>query len=192
MGFLVGNIPWNKGKKCPNLANSWMIGEKASNWQGGKTCMDCKKEKGSYQSLRCQSCYSLYKKGDNNSNWKEGISKKYCLDCNKQLANYYAKYCQSCSKIGKRHWHWKGGVKSERRMLMNRKEYKLWRIAVFERDNYICQLCNQRGGDLHADHIKPFSLYPELRLAIDNGRALCVDCHRKTETYNPSFYKGFL
>ena len=28
-----------------------------------------------------------------------------------------------------------------------------------------------------------FSLFPELRLAIDNGRVLCVPCHKKTYSY---------
>ena len=35
------------------------------------------------------------------------------------------------------------------------------------------------GSKLNADHIKPFSLYPELRLIVENGRTLCVDCHKK-------------
>lgn len=84
---------------------------------------------------------------------------------------------------GKNHWNWQGGKTSEREKLRKSTEYKLWRKSVFERDNYTCKFCGERGGKLEADHIKPWALFPELRFAIDNGRTLCKSCHRKTDTY---------
>jgi 5-methylcytosine-specific restriction endonuclease McrA len=63
-------------------------------------------------------------------------------------------------------------------------EYKLWREAVYKRDNYTCQICYKRGSiTLNADHIKPFALYPKLRFSITNGRTLCIECHRATPTF---------
>lgn len=61
--------------------------------------------------------------------------------------------------------------------------YKAWRTLVFERDDYTCKDCGVRGGKLHADHIKPFAFYPELRFEVTNGRTLCIPCHQKTPTY---------
>lgn len=62
-------------------------------------------------------------------------------------------------------------------------EYKEWRRAVFSRDSYSCQMCSQLSGELHADHIKSWAAYPELRYTVENGRTLCASCHRKTPTY---------
>ena len=69
------------------------------------------------------------------------------------------------------------------------KEYKLWRYQVFERDNYTCQSCEKRGNQLHPDHILPKSIFPEFMLDINNGRTLCVPCHKKTSTYGNSHMK---
>jgi len=54
-----------------------------------------------------------------------------------------------------------------------------WRIAVFERDNYICQECGIRGGKLQSHHIKGWSDNPDLRFDINNGITLCLECHAK-------------
>lgn len=83
---------------------------------------------------------------------------------------------------------WKGGLTAEKELIRNSMRYKEWRRSVFERDNYTCVNCGTKSGvgrsvTLNADHIKPFTSFPELRFAIDNGRTLCVPCHRKTDTY---------
>lgn len=62
-------------------------------------------------------------------------------------------------------------------------EYRLWRESVFNRDNWVCQFCGERGGELNADHIKPFAHHPELRFVLSNGRTLCVECHKTTDTF---------
>lgn len=84
---------------------------------------------------------------------------------------------------GSRNPSWKGGVTPINRSIRTSVEYKLWRKSVFERDGYTCIWCRIRGVEIHADHIKPFALYPELRFAIDNGRTLCKPCHMKTDTW---------
>lgn len=89
---------------------------------------------------------------------------------------------------GNKHYNWKGGITPCNIKARGSIEYRMWRKSVFARDNYTCVLCGLRSAKgvkatLHADHIKPFCNYPELRLAIDNGRTLCVECHKKTDTY---------
>lgn len=85
---------------------------------------------------------------------------------------------------GDKCWLWKGGISPENRKIRNSLEMKIWRRAVFERDNFMCIWGGkEHGNELQADHIKPFYLYPELRFAIDNGRTLCKKCHLTTETW---------
>lgn len=90
---------------------------------------------------------------------------------------------QSLAKRGEKSYLWKGGITSINQAIRCSIEYRLWREAVFSRDNWTCVLCSKRGGKLNADHIKRFSDYPELRFAIDNGRTICVPCHKKTDNY---------
>lgn len=78
---------------------------------------------------------------------------------------------------------WKGGVTPAHEIFRKSRVYREWRTHVFKRDDYTCQACGERGGELHADHELPFSEFPDLRLEILNGRTLCEKCHRKTPTW---------
>jgi len=79
---------------------------------------------------------------------------------------------------GSRNPKWKGGITSMAESIRKSDEYRIWRHAIFERDNYTCQECgDDEGGNLHAHHIKLRREFPELTLAIDNGITLCVVCH---------------
>lgn len=103
------------------------------------------------------------------------IGKKKSLEMRRNLSE---------AKKGANALHlWKGGITSENRRIRVSSRYKLWRTAVYERDNYTCQDCGVRGGKLNADHIKPFAGFPELRFELSNGRTLCVPCHIKTPTF---------
>jgi 5-methylcytosine-specific restriction endonuclease McrA len=53
---------------------------------------------------------------------------------------------------------------------------KIWRKAVFLRDNYTCTACGEKK-QLHAHHIKHWASNEDARFDIDNGITLCEVCH---------------
>lgn len=83
---------------------------------------------------------------------------------------------------------WDGFIEDDNALFRKSIPYENWRDSVLKRDNYTCVKCGVHSGMgktviLNADHIKPFSLYPDLRLEIDNGQTLCIKCH-KVKTKN--------
>lgn len=101
-----------------------------------------------------------------------------------RFVSEYTKKLKSERFKGVNNPQWRGGVTPIHWRIRQSLEYRTWRKSVFERDNYTCVFCHEKSsGKLEADHIKRFSLYPELRFNISNGRTLCKDCHKKTDTY---------
>ena len=106
---------------------------------------------------------------------------------------------KKCPQLAGANSHlWRGGVTKTNKTIRNLFEYRIWRKTGFERDNYTCQVCGQRGGKLHFDHYpKSFAaiiienniqnieeaLKCQELWDIDNGRTLCVPCHKKTDNY---------
>jgi len=93
-------------------------------------------------------------------------------------------------KTGELSRNWKGGVNPINNSIRRRKIYKEWRKMVYERDNYTCQICGIRGIELHANHIKKFSDYPDLRFEINNGITLCKRCHQLV-TWNEQEWESY-
>ena len=84
---------------------------------------------------------------------------------------------------GKDAHNWRGGTTSLSKCERTSNRYKAWRTAVFERDNYTCQGCDERGGYLEAHHILSWAKFPKARFEVSNGMALCLPCHEKTDSY---------
>lgn len=84
----------------------------------------------------------------------------------------------------------RNGKYNEKTLIMQSEEYKNWRRKVFERDHFQCQWCGKKQR-LEADHILPFAYFPKYRFYLDNGRTLCVECHRKTDTYGCKARKNY-
>lgn len=117
---------------------------------------------------------------------RRGISERmrgnqHCLG--RQHSEQTRRLMSQSARRGAQSNFWRGGATEEAKLIRQSAEYRLWRKAVFERDDYTCQLCGERGGRLHPDHIKRFSHFPELRFEVSNGRTLCESCHKQTPTY---------
>lgn len=105
-------------------------------------------------------------------------------------------------RFGKDSANWRGGTTKLGQLIRSCSKNLEWRRKVFIRDNWTCVHCGRKRkpGDrveIHADHIKPFYLIlhenkiQNLQQAlacrelwrISNGRTLCLECHRETDTY---------
>ena len=155
--------------------------------------------------------------GENHPSWRGGP--KLCVDCRVPVKNRSAatKRCFSCNRrwlSGSRNPMWTGGHTSFRKSLYATKQYKEWRRKVFERDDFTCQICFVRGGELEAHHkkrmiviIKEFIPNPsklkgyqvrDLLLEheplwdVSNGITLCQPCHRKESRHDKQIVREAL
>ena len=91
-------------------------------------------------------------------------------------------YCNSCANklfnSGENHPRWNFNKSYEER-LMNRRypEYTTFVKSVLARDNYTCQYCGKRGGNLEVHHLDGYDWCKDKRTVITNGITLCDCCH---------------
>jgi len=134
---------------------------------------------------------STAKSGENHWHWQGGKPTLICVICGKEFRYYPDKRRSErklCSKACLNKWqetslrgednpNWKNGISTEANLIRTSAEYERWKKTVFKRDDFTCQFCGIRGGDLNAHHILSFRDFPEYRLTVDNGITHCVECH---------------
>ena len=169
--YKKGNIPWIKGKCHSNETK-----RKLKEINLGKHCSEGTRKKMSKAAEGHRVSEKTRKKiGIANSKANKGQipwikGKHHSIKTRRKIGEALA---------GEKNTNWKGGISKENALIRRGIDFRLWREAVFARDNYTCQKSGQRGGKLHSHHIKNFADYPELRFAIDNGITLSKDCHQE-------------
>lgn len=136
-------------------------------------------------------CYRISRKGKDNGNFKKwrndgGISwnKGKSIKLNNALEIWrknggknYWKGKKRLDMTREKNPAWRGGTSTERDKFHTSLEWKNLRNQVFQRDDYRCMDCGERGGKLEVDHLYQWSLYPRLRLEINNLQTVCKRCH---------------
>ncbi len=152
-------------------------------WKGGKILKDC---------VRCGSPFLVYPcKKDTQLHCSLKCANRDIADTRRGIANpKTSRYGKDNFFFGKdfrgaKNGNWKGGITPANTLIRGSAEFKQWRDAVFERDNWTCQKCGAKSGKgkevyLEGHHIKSFAKYPELRFEVSNGQTLCLTCHKKT------------
>lgn len=71
-------------------------------------------------------------------------------------------------------------AKAARAAFYDSDEWRRLRYRVLKANNGCCQCCGvsaANGAQLHVDHVKPRSKFPELELEFTNLQVLCRDCN---------------
>lgn len=195
--FIKGVVPTNKGKRGTNWILKKCLTCNKDFW--GYICSS-RPGRGLFC---CRQCRTIYQQGKRvlPESYKHSFetklrigkaslgrhlseaSKKKISDKNKGENNgmYGKTHSDEYKKIlsakrGEQTPNWKGGITKENKLIRTCAPYATWRKTIFERDNYTCQICHERGGKLRAHHIKRFSDYLELRLKTENGITICTVC----------------
>lgn len=195
---LKGRTPWNKGlKNCrPNYKHS----EETKKKIGLANSIVLKGKRPAHlhsKEVRIKISKALMGKKLS----PERIEKMRLVNKGKKLSPETRVKLSMALRGDKGYW-WKGGRVSLNHAIRRLYKFRDWRKSIFERDDYICQMCGERGNRIEADHIKKFSLILDENNIktveqaekcqelwdFNNGRTLCVPCHKTTDTYGARGY----
>jgi len=206
MTFKKGNIPWNKDKKG---IYSLETKEKMSIVKRGENNPNYDK----HFSTEHRQKIGESQKGGKNHNYGKHFSKELKKKISEALKitflspeirtkmsesrknkhpSQITREKLSESKSGSNNPSWKGGISSLTNRIRRCFKYRQWLSDIYTRDDFTCQECGIRGGNLNAHHIKSFSsilqfyeittleeaLECEELWNLNNGITFCKKCHR--------------
>lgn len=124
----------------------------------------------------CQSCAHIGIKPSKETLLKKSESAKGRKHSNETKAKISKNHARL---TGENNSLWNPNITNEERLIKRKyPEYKQWRNEIFERDNFVCQKCDQIGYKLNAHHLESYSNNKKLRITLLNGITLCEDCHK--------------
>jgi len=167
----VGTVAWNKGKIGKRIKKVCPIcNKKFEVTPSEKNIINCSKK-----------CYGLARK-------KQFVETGFLnsAEIRKKISK---------AKRGEKSHFWKGGVAKTNDRIRHLPECRIWRLTVYERDNFLCQMpnCDKTERILNAHHIIQFSdiiqknsiktteaaLECKELWDLNNGITLCKKCHNK-------------
>ena len=192
---------YTRDKKVQKFCSTACAG-KARNRRVKKLCVTCGEEfesninRKKFCSRECKHQYDR--------KHKRPKTPVHCDECGKLTYKYISQvkayldgkqkhmFCSHACRMrhyasGENNSHWKGGITHYRKRIRELTESKVWTLAVLTRDDFTCQLCSQRGGDLHVHHAIPFAILLEsLRALVEQDKDLVQSAHAFKPMWNVS------
>ena len=176
-------------------------------------CIDCGKNVSRYGTKRCSTCYHKWQKGRSMpdgfgarlSKIRTGINNpffgrqhdvntkiRWSVQRSGELNPSYGKRGSDCPTFGENNPNWQGGITELIRQIRKCAKYDEWRMSVFSRDGFKCQVCGKDNIYLEGHH-NNVPLAELLRICnvtnideaisceplwdVDNGMTTCSSCH---------------
>lgn len=167
-------------------------------------CVQCGKEKETFPCFKhrrfcSKQCSYDFNKGKKRPEHSEKMKGRISPFRGKKLSESHREKLR-----GENSPRWRGGITHLYHKIRRLPEYDLWRKVVFARDSFCCIWCFEKDKRIEADHIKPFSaiiILNNIKTVDDaikcselwdpnNGRTLCRDCHKLTDSYGKNYTKN--